>query len=78
MSLYILYINEGYFHKRYCVVYRDSGNTVLSTDSKCEIKKWIDSIGLKILHYHSYDRILEKNYNSMKVYLGFPNTCEIR
>ena len=68
---YKLYINEGYFHKRYYVV--DMNNkykTVLSTDSKYEMKIWIDMIGLKILHFHSYDRYLEKYYNSMEVYLG--------
>ena len=68
---YILYINEGYFHKRYCVI--DGNNkyhTILSTDSKYEMKLWFDMMGLKILHFHSYDRYLEKYSNSMRVNLG--------
>lgn len=73
MNLYILYINEGYFHKRYCVIDRTTGGIVLSSDSKSEVKRWINSIGLKVLHYHTYDSMLEKYYSSMQVYLGFPD-----
>ena len=73
MSLYILYINEGFFHKRYCVIDISDDKMVFKTDSKSEVKRWINSIGLKILGYHIYDRMLEKHYDSMQVYLGFPD-----
>ena len=57
MSLYILYINEGFFPKRYCVIDRSNNKMVFKTDSKSEVKRWVNSIGLKVLHYHVYDMI---------------------
>lgn len=73
MSLYILYINEGFFPKRYCVIDRSNNKMVFKTDSKSEVKRWVNSIGLKVLHYHVYDMMIEKYYLSMQVYLGFPD-----